>query len=269
MATVDQDTRRLQRELRDQWRIGNYFEQELVLRQSDSSFWGTGVEGIQIKNYYGVMRIYLELFQEQYREVYRRCRKWSRDYAAIPDVFENPLGAQVIEIKRPMATNNRLTNAQIDASTTVEPFLTTGNRYENLWDVLDCFIDFLTVFELRIKGWSNQWDARGSQPRFNRIVSILEDLTAIARAGSSLLEDIAEQVNKDKAAGIDELELRQNYSQRRNALGGGVIGVNEGGLYALNRGLTTVELGGTTEPEEYNPDIESVRDFPDLGTDVV
>ena len=260
MATVDQDTRRLQRELRDLWRIRNYYAAQIEDRRNDNAFLGDPPARNQLRQYYTTLGLYLALFEEQYRETYRRLRKWSRAYAAIPDVFETPLGPQQTEIVRPMCTTNRLTNAQLDAQITLEEFKSDGNRYENLWDVVDAQLDWLVVFSLRMKGWSNQWDARGNQPRFNRVVAILEDQIAVARAGQTLLEDLAETVNSQKGAGVDELELRQNYSRRRNAIGGG--------LYALNRGLTTAELGGTTEPVEFDPDVASVRDFPDLGTDV-
>lgn len=266
MANVDQDTRRMQRELRDLWRVRNFFQGEVNNRFSDDDFHGPGSEGQKIREVYFQLRIYLELFETRWRESYRRMRKWSRDYAAIPDVFENPLGPQTKAIKRCMTTTNRLTNAQIDSGAeTDEAFLSTGNRYENLFDVLDCFLDFLICFQGRMTGWSDRWEGRGPAERFQRIVAVLEDLQAIARAGVSEVQDLMEAINVDKAAGIDELQLRGNRGRQRNAIGSD----GTGGMYALNRGLTTVELGGAAEPAEFDPDVETIRDFPALGTEVV
>ena len=168
MANIEQDTNRMAREFRQLWQVRNFFAAELELRFFDDTFHGPGGQGLELRQNYLNMGLYMNLFEDRYRETWRRMRRWSREYAAIPDAFEGNLGPNQRKICRCMTTLNRLTNAQLDAGETAsvdEAFLTSGNRFENGWAVLDCFIDFLICFQGRAAGWASRWEGRGPAPR--------------------------------------------------------------------------------------------------------
>ncbi len=267
-----QKTRKLARELRQFFKVHQY---HLNVSQTRGYKSGTGPRDAEIRSYYRELYFYNGLVADRLQLMRQKLQKWA-DKHAMPQRFDQPWSGE-FKLRFMMADEGEgLTNEQVDGYVIVDdPFTGAGgglNKYQRFFEVLDALADLAAVIEARLQFWMANWEAQGSSPRETEIVTILSEEKNAIVVLSSVISDIAVRAKDDKgdAGVVDELRLRNRYFKRRGPLGTG----QGGGMYAINRGVTTtvaVEGGSPLlagpDPQEYDPSIDTVRDEAEMGTD--
>ena len=264
--TPNEMTRRMGREIRQFFRVHKYLQDEVMARSQDPNFWGMGPLANNFENYYFLLRTYNNLIDDRLNEMWRKLEIWANEHEGVPQRFDNSEPRKTLQgktrIRRMQATNNQLTLDQTNVDPVNEDWLGTGspdvvNRYEKFWDIFDALVDHGTLFTRRMAWWQDEWELQGSTARERQVMAIVAEEEASFSLLESVLADLAVLVKTEKGATIKELRLRTKYLKRRPKI--------VGGIQSLNRGQ--VPPGGPV-PDEYDPDIETVRDEPELGEDV-
>ena len=264
MATPQQMTRKMKREIYQFYRVMQHSKNVCQNR-------GSGEEedprNREIRDNYAELLFYHILLEQRLEEMRRKLELWADNTAGTPQVFDGAFGSR-IRLRKMLATTNELTDTQVDNYTvTDENWTTPGggkNRYERFWEVLDAITHNTTLVTRRMNWWQDEWALQGSSPRENQVMAILAEEEQAAGLLRSVLADIGVRCRDQKGeteTSVPELRFRNRFLKRRNAI--------SGGIYSINQGVTTVELGGTVEPNEFDPDVDTPRDEPDLATDVV
>ena len=262
--TPAQKTRKMAREIKQFYRVYLHVE-DVCRRRANRS--AENQPDRDIRGQYQLMAFYNTLLVDRLQVMWEKLEQWA-DKFPVPQQFDTPLNVETrIRLRKMMTTNNVLEDDQVDNYTVVaEPWTGPGeglNRYERLFEVIDALADHSTIFTRRLNWWINEWEAQGSAPRERQVMSILceeQDAIGVLR---SVLADITIDVRNQKGeteTTVDELRTRNRLLKRRANVAGGI--------QAVNRGVGIAELGGTTIPDEYEPDIDTVRDEPPLGTDI-
>ncbi len=265
MATPAQMTRKLAREIKQAYKIHQHFKDRAEHKAQAGE--GSGQKAAYIKGYYMELTQYNWLLEDRFNKIWEKLRIWSNLYG-MPLRFENPLSGK-IRLNKMMMTTNELTNDQVDNYVVVnENFKDDGNKYERFLFYLDCLIEFCAGVNRRLRYWQQQWDDQGSNDREKDIAALLAEDAAGFKLAESVLGDllVKSKEHKGNAESVPELRLRRRYNQPRARI--------QGGIYAINRGVTTTAgvpggdpLTGVIEPDEIDFDINVARDEPPMGTD--
>lgn len=269
--TPNQMTRKMAREIRQTYRVHNHIKDTCQSR-AYGPLEGEGQRALNIRVNYGLLYFYNGLVVDKFNQLWRSLEQWADRHTGVPQRFADPLGSGKIRLLRMMATNNELTDAQVDGYTVVdEEFTAAGQgltRYERFFELLDAMQDLAVVFTRRLNWWQDEWALQGSTPRENQVIAILGEATdALGVLRSELANmTILTRDQKGDAGGVNELRVRARFTKPRRTLAGG--------LQAINRGVTTTAgvtggqpLAAGPEPDEFDPDVDTVRDEPELGTD--
>lgn len=267
----NQATRKLARELRDWDGIAQYHQDTCQNRGYGEP---SGPRDAEIRANYREIYFYLGLTEDRVKQMFRLLDKWTKRHA-LPERFEQPPGKK-IRLKAMMADDSAdgLSNTQVDNYVLVEEEFTSKgaglNKYERFFEVHNAVIRHTNVLAFRLDFWIDFWDQQGNSPRERQVMSILNENRNSVITLTALLNDITIRTRDQKGeddTSVPELPLRTRNIKRRGKL--------TGGIYAINLGTTTTEnpsggapLGAGIDPNEYEPDIDQVRDDPPLGTDV-
>lgn len=265
--TPDQMTRKMAREISDFFKIHQHHKD---ISQTRAYQPASTQREIQVRANYGTLFFYNGLVEDRLRAMWRKMELWA-DKHPIPQRFANPLSGK-IRLIHMMASDIALTNSQRDSYVVVNENWKEDadglNKYQRLFQCIDALDDLAEVWHHRMKFWIEEWDAQGSTARERQIKTILNEEQDSVAILNSALADLAIQVRDQKgdAPNVDELRMRVRFLKRRGKI--------SGGLYAINRGVdtTTGVTGGQPldpgpDPDEYVPDIDTVRDEPEMGTD--
>lgn len=267
----NQATRKMAREFRD-WDGIAQFHQDICQNRGYGE--PSGPRDAEIRRNYRDIFFYLGLTEDRYKAMFRLLDKWSKRHS-LPERFETPPNRK-IRLKAMMADDSAdgLSDAQVDGYVLVEEDFTPAggalNKYERFFEVLDAVMRHTNVLAFRFDFWIDWWDQQGNSPRERQVMAILNENRNSVITLTALLNDIAVKTRDEKGEDdvtVPELPLRTRNIKRRGKI--------TGGLYAINLGTTTTvnpsggaPLGAGIDPNEYEPDIEHVRDNPPLGVDV-
>ncbi len=268
---LNEMTRKMARETRQAFRCHAHIKDTVQARAYQEPPEGSGQAAINIKANYGLMYVFNGLTVDKLNSMWRQLELWADRHAGIPQRFVEPLGGK-IRLRRMMACKNVLTDEQNNTYVVVpEEFTAVGvglNRYERFFELLDAYQDWVVVFTRRLNWWQDEWALQGATPRENQVIAILNQTTTRLGSLSAELADltILTRDQKGDATAVEELRVRARFTKPRRLLAGG--------LHAINRGVTTTAgvtggnpLAAGPEPDEFDPDVETVRDEPALGTD--
>lgn len=267
MATPAQNARRMKREIRDWYRVHKFLV-EKVEERANRPFPPPGTARREIVILYKELDFYNKLTQNGFQDLWRKLNLWGNSFPGVPDdLYPAPLDGPKIRLRRVMATNNLLTDTQRDNYVVVnETWKEDGggsNKWERLIEICDALVDNTICLIERFNDWVDVWDAQGSAPREKQVQAILieatEDLAALRNQVARTLIKARDKKNETEGT-VPELRLRNRIAQRRNA--------TLQGIWAINRGATTATgLPAGPEPDEFDPDVDTVRDEPPMGTD--
>ncbi len=266
----NQATRKLARELRD-WDGIRRFHANVCQNRGYGE--PSGNRDAMIRANYREIYFYLNIADDRVKRMFRLLDKWTKRHR-LPERFETPPD-RLIRLKAMMADDSAdgLSNSQVDNYVLVEEDFTGKgqglNKYERFFEVHDAVIRHTNILSFRLDFWIDWWDQQGNSPRERQAMGILNEYSNSVVALTALLNDITIRTRDEKGeddVSVPELPLRTRNIKRRGKI--------TGGLYPINLGTTTTEnpsggapLGAGIDPNEYEPDINQVRDDPPLGTD--
>lgn len=257
MATPTQLTEGMAKEIRDVYRVLQHIDEEIRARRSDKIYTGemSDPQFFQLRGAYLLLRQYSGLFVERLEQLWRKLGVWSNRHPGIPLSFEKSITGEKIKLKKMFASNNELTTEQQRSGYVDEEWVDLGNRFENFFEIVDSLLHHGTIFSRRMAWYEDEWQLQGSTPRETQVMAIVSEEKDASSLLRSVLTDLVQELNLAKDARVDELELRNSYLKRRAVVAGGLELLNQGSMPAGPR------------VDEYDPDIKTTRDFPDLRTE--